>query len=67
MATVNIVPMPLYWRGKSSKYRPMPPPIFPEGPATEDDIELARELFKALDEESQAWYRSWHFKTFEDL
>lgn len=34
----------------------MTPPIFTDGPATEEDVELARELFEALDEESKEWY-----------
>ena len=66
MATINIIPMPLYCRKIKPLYRPMPPPVFQDGPPTEEDKELARELFKALDEESQAWYRSWG-RTFEGL
>lgn len=67
MATVNIVPMPLYCRKIKPIYRQMPPPLFPEGNPTSEDIELARELFMALDEESKVWYRSRCFKTFEGL
>jgi hypothetical protein len=57
MATVNFVPLSNFWRGKSLKFSPMPPPIYQDGPATKDDIALARELFQALDPESQEWYR----------
>ncbi len=67
MATINIVPLPLYWRGKSSTFRPNPPPLYTDGPPTEDDIALARELFQALDEESKDWYRSHKYKIFEGL
>lgn len=59
--TVSIKPMPeSYRRIKKKIYRPLAPPIFidcgPNGP-TPEEIELARELFKILDEESKDWYR----------
>lgn len=57
MAKVDIKPMPQGYRKISAKYRPQYPPIFPDGTPTDDDIVLARELFAALDEESQEWYR----------
>lgn len=55
MATVNIKPLPDWARKHSRRVRPMPPPIF-DGEPTEADRELARELYAALDPESQAWY-----------
>jgi len=43
----------------------MPPPIFSDDDPAADDIALARELFQALDTESQHWYRS--YRIFADL
>jgi hypothetical protein len=57
MATVNVQPMPQSYRNISTRFRPGAPPIFPDGKYTAEDLELARELFKALDPESQEWYR----------
>lgn len=65
MGTVNIQPMPMSYR-ELKRFRPMPPPIFPDGPPTDDDIELARELFQALDPESQEWYRRGGSRVFDD-
>lgn len=59
MTTINIKPMPESYRTISKKYRPIHPPIFTEpgpGGPTPEEIELARELFKLLDQESQDWY-----------
>lgn len=68
MATVNIMPMPQWCRKISAKFRQMPPPIFPDGPPSEEDMELARELFRALDSESQDWYRRGRARrTFDGL
>jgi hypothetical protein len=61
MTVINIKPMPESYRKISKKFRPMRPPISifencgPDGP-TPEDIELARELFKLLDEDSKDWY-----------
>jgi hypothetical protein len=48
----------------------MTPPIFTDcaesGP-TEEEIELARELFKILDEQSQEWYRRCNPRYFDGL
>jgi len=39
------------------KLRPQHPPIFQgTGESTLEDIELARELFRLLDDESKEWY-----------
>lgn len=57
MTTINIKPMPESYRTISKKYRPTHPPIFTDyDKVTLQDIELARELFKLLDQESQDWY-----------
>jgi hypothetical protein len=57
MTTINIKPMPESYRTISKKYRPTHPPIFTDSDkVTLQDIELARELFKLLDQESQDWY-----------
>ena len=57
--SVTIKPMPESYRKIPKKFRPQHPPIFIEcgesGPLPEE-IELARELFKILDQESQDWY-----------
>lgn len=66
MSRVEIIPMPQKRREISSKYRPIPPPIFPDGEPTDEDRELARELFKALDSESQEWYRRCGSRTLFD-
>lgn len=61
MTTINIKPMPEKIRAIPKKWRPMrePIPTFTDcrqGEPTDEDIELARELFKLLDEESKDWY-----------
>ena len=57
--TVCIIPMPDKFRKIPKRLQPYHPPIFtdcgPGGPS-DDDKALARELFKALDAESQDWY-----------
>lgn len=63
MARVNIAPMPLWVRALPKRLRPMPPPIF-DGTPTPEDIALARDLFAALDPESQRWRDS---SLFHDL
>lgn len=55
MKTVNIVPLPAWAR--ATRFRPQHPPVFPDGPPTPEERELARELFQALDADSQEWYR----------
>jgi hypothetical protein len=66
MATVEIVTMPRSYLKIPERFRPGHPPIFIGGNITEADYDLARELFKALDEESQKWYTrsgcSWLFE-----
>lgn len=57
MVDVVIKPMPLAWRKIPVRLRPCTFPIFPDGEPTDADRELARELFQALDPESQDWYR----------
>ncbi len=52
--TVTITPMPASARDK--RFRPLHPPIFPDGAPTPDEIELALALFAELDSESQSWY-----------
>lgn len=68
--TVSIIPMPEKFRNIPEKFRPIHPPIFtdcgPGGP-TDDDKALARELFKALDAESQDWYLRNCPRLFEDI
>lgn len=61
MTTVTIRPMPEAIRKIPKKWRPQRPPNFAftdigPGGLTEEDIELARELFKLLDDESKDWY-----------
>lgn len=60
MAKVTINPMPEKYRSIPKRLQPGVPPIFTDcgkdGP-TPEDIELAHELFKLLDEESKDWYR----------
>lgn len=53
---VNITPLPAFYRDKPKRVWPMPPPIFPDGPATDEDRAFARALFEKLDAESQDWY-----------
>jgi len=59
MKKISIYPMPEMYRKISKKYRPGPPPIFRDcgkDEPTPEDIELARELFQLLDDESKDWY-----------
>lgn len=67
---VCIQPLPEFYRKISSKYWPCHPPIFPDcrpnGP-TDDERELARELFRALDGESQRWYLNGRSSFFGDV
>jgi len=70
MTEVVIKPMPRSYLKFSMKYRPVAGPIFLDcgpGGATDEDRELARELFKALDPESQAWWKYNHPTLFEGL
>lgn len=60
MRTVNIVPLPAWCRLIPKRLHPTPPPIFPEGEPTAEERALARELFEALDPESQEWYGRSH-------
>jgi hypothetical protein len=52
--SVNINPLPAWARNK--KFRSMPPPYFPDGAPSREDVELAIALFAELDPESQLWY-----------
>lgn len=65
MATVNVRPLPDAYLKITPLYRPRPGPIFIGGDPTPADVELARELFLALDDESKRWYRG--YSTFVDL
>ncbi len=54
---ISIRPMPESYRKISKKFRPGHPPVFTgAGEITPEDVELAIELFKLLDKESQDWY-----------
>ena len=59
MTTISIKPMPEIYKKYSKKFMPQHPPIFTDcgqdGP-TPEEIEMARELFKILDDESKDWY-----------
>jgi len=66
VANVNLVPLPSWALKLSPRLWPQTPPLF-DGDPTEDDRELARELFAALDPDSQAWYRSHHADFFRGL
>lgn len=66
MSRVEIIPLPESWRKIPRKYQLRHPPIFPDGEPTAEDIELACELFKALDSESQEWYRRCGSRTLFD-
>ena len=68
MTKVIVSPMPEKFKNIPKKWRPGHPPVFfdapPEG-ASEADIQLARELYLLLDEESKDWYG--HHGIFEGL
>lgn len=66
MANVNIKPIPLELLEHPVRLWPQTPPIF-DGPPTAEDIELARELFSALDPDSKTWYRCNHPRLFGDM
>ncbi|WP_332747557.1 hypothetical protein [Hydrogenophaga sp.] len=51
---VDIQPMPAWAR--KTKFHTGPPPIFPGGRPTPEDVELALALFQELDPASQRWY-----------
>lgn len=65
MATVNVRTLPDAYLKITPLYRPRPGPIFLNGDPTPEDVELARELFMALDTESKHWYRG--YDCFVDL
>lgn len=69
MREVNISPMPQAMRAYSMKFQPRPAPIFGgyTTPPTDEEIALARELFTALDEQSQDWYRRGSRELFAGL
>ena len=64
---VQITPMPAGIRNIPKKWRPQHPPIFPYGAPSNQDIALARELIRELDEESQNWYATPDNPLFGDL
>ncbi len=49
--SVNIEPLAEWARQVSRRWRPMHPPVFPDGPPTRADVELALELIGELDGE----------------
>lgn len=51
---VDIQPMPAWAR--KIKFHTGPPPVFPGGNPTPEDVELALALFQELDPASQRWY-----------
>jgi hypothetical protein len=52
--TVRIEPLPTWVR--TTKFKPLHPPVFEADDPTPDDIALALALFAELDAESLAWY-----------
>jgi hypothetical protein len=58
MAKINLRPMPRSYLSIPARLRPRVPPWTIGGPLTAAERELARELFRVLDPESQAWYRA---------
>ncbi len=54
--TVAISPMPQKIREIPERWRPGPPPVFPDGKPTDAERALARDLWRALDLESRRWY-----------
>lgn len=54
MSEVHIEPLAPWMR--KTRFRAMHPPVFPAGPPTRDDAELALALIAELDDESRAWY-----------
>ena len=64
---VEISPMPLGYKKIPARLRPGTPPVFPDGPPTDADRALARDLFRELDPGSQGWYRTNCPKLFEGL
>lgn len=54
--TVAISPMPQKIREIPERWRPLPPPPFPDGKPTDADRALALDLWRALDVESRRWY-----------
>jgi hypothetical protein len=72
MAQVRIKPMPEAYRNVPKRLWCQHPPIFlleeGETKVSDEDIQLARELFKLLDDQSKAWYRrSSAARLFKDL
>lgn len=66
MGRVVVAPMPERYRKISRLYRPRPGPIFRDfgqDEPSEQDRELAKALFKILDDQSKRWY----LETLSDL
>jgi hypothetical protein len=67
-AAVHIAPMPEAYRAIDPRFRPPPPPPFPDGAPTAADRLFARALVAALpDEWSRAWYAREFPQHFGDL
>jgi len=68
MTKVSVRPVYLWMKNTPKRLWPGHPPVFfdapPEG-ASEADIQLARDLYLLLDEDSKNWYG--HHGTFEGL
>lgn len=53
---IDVRPLPEFYRKFPKIYWPCPPPVFSHEEPTPAEIELARELFMLLDDESKEWY-----------
>lgn len=58
--TVNIKPMADWTR--KTQFRPLHPPVFPDGEPTQAEVQLALALFAELDDESKTWYGGARFE-----
>jgi hypothetical protein len=71
MAKISIKPMPESYRSVPERLWCQHAPIFlleeGESKPSQEDIELARELFKLLDDQSKRWYRRHRNTIFEGL
>jgi len=59
MTIIHVKPMPEVYKKFSMKFRPGIPPIFKDFETTgitDDDRQLARDLFQLLDDDSKQWY-----------
>lgn len=53
---MNVDVRPLSPWMRRTRFRPLPPPVFPRGEPTLDEVELALALYRELDDESRRWY-----------